>query len=288
MPIASFEIPQTGSFVAEPQYGGYGGYGVSAKWGASYGAAPPSASYQPSAESMYGSATPPFAYGYFPTYTSAPAPSTPSYQQFPMPSTASFTYEQPSQQTYQMPKTSSFTHEQQYSYQQQLQLQQQQRAVTQSSYGIPQQASFTAYPQPANYPSMGDMPQFQFYPSAAPGADRSSNSSEPMNHAPVWPGQEKPTGLMNHAPADPGQTTPAGLVYDGPAGPGRANSPMNGRANSPMNGRASSPMNGRAKSPMNGRVNGRAKSPMNKPNSSTSKRPPRTAKKRQACCSCGV
>jgi len=253
MPIAAYAIPQTGSFVAEPQYGG------STKWGASYTAAPPYASYQPE-YSMYGSATPPFPYGhtYGHTYGSAPAPCTPPYPHYAMPSTASFTYEQPTQHTYQMPTTASFTCDQPaqpYSYQQQ-------QAASQSFYAMPQQASFTAYPQPANYSSMADRCQFQFYPSAAYGADGQAKTTGPehakptgpMNHSPLRPEQAMPTGPVNQMPAEPSQVKPAGPMNHAPAGPGRA------------------------------------KSPMPKPNSSTSKRPPakKTAKKSQGCCSCGV
>lgn len=251
MPIAAYEIPQAGSFVAEPLYGGH--YPPHSKWGASYAAAPPHASYQPNVEyGMYGSATPPFPYGH--TKASAPA----SYQQYAMPSTASFTHEQPLQQTYQMPQTASFTNEQpfqQYSYQHQY-------SATRS---IPQQPSFAAYPQQPNYPYTGDMPQFQFYPSAPPGVDRQLKQSmslpqfgpadrESTSLPQFGPGHAKPTEPVNHSLADPGQVKPTGPMKHAPAG------------------------------------HGRDKSPIRKPNSSTSRRPPtkRTAKKNQGCCSCGV
>lgn len=266
MPIAAYEMPQTGSFVAEPQYGGHG------KWGASYAHAPRYASPMPTAEySMHGSA-PAFSFGQ--AYASPPAP---SYPQYPMPSAGSFTmsYEQPIQQPYQMhktasftqmPTTASFTYEQPaqpYSYQQQY-------AATQSPYAIPQQQSFAAYPQPTNYPSMGDM-QFQFYPEGrAPlGADGPSRPIEPMNHTATGPGRAnspmpgRSKSPMNHnMAAEVSHAKPTGPANHAQAGPGRGNSPMPGRS----------------------------KSPMNKPNSSTSKRPPakKTEKKTKGCCSCGV
>merc|ERR1712188_359183 len=112
-----------------------------------------------------------------------------------------------------MPKTASFEqHAQPYSYQQQ-------NFATQSSYAIPQQPSFAAYPQPVNYPSAGDMPQFQFYPSAAAGADGPSKTTGPMNHAPAERGWAKPAGPMNHAPSESGWAKPAGPMNHAPAGP---------------------------------------------------------------------
>jgi len=254
MPIAAYAIPQNGSFVAEPQYGG------SHKWGGSYTAAPPYASYQQSADySMYGSATPPLPYGhmYGHAYGSAPAysyGSAPAYPQYAMPSAASFTYEQPAQHTYQMPTTASFTCDQPA----------QPHAAAQSFYAMPQQTSYAGYPQPANYQCMGDRCQFQFYPSAALGADESSKPTGPMNHSPARPEHAPARPEHNHMPADPSQATPAGP-------PARAKSPM-------PQAQAGPP--------------GRAKSPMPKPNNSTSKRPPSQrpakSKKKQGCCSCGV
>merc|ERR1719420_1219679 len=71
-----------------------------------------------------------------------------------MPSTASFTqYEQPAQP---------------YSYQ-----------PTQSSYAMPQQSSFTGYPQ------------FQFFKEAAPGPDAFSNPTGAVDHGASAPGQAK-------------------------------------------------------------------------------------------------
>jgi len=277
MPAGAYEIPQNGSFVAEPQYGGYGGH---TKWGASYVGAPRYASPMPGAEySMHGSA-PAFSFG----YASAPAQGAPSYPQYAMPSAAPYTYgsyEQPIQQSYQMtrnasftqmPTTASFTYEQPaqpYSYQQQY-------AAPQSQYAIPQQQSFTAYPQQANYPSMGDMPQFQFFPErggASLGVDGPSRPVDPMNHTATGPGRSqspmpgrsqspmpgRSQSMMNHMQDETSHAKPTGPANHGQAGPGRGNSPMPGRS----------------------------KSPMNKPNSSTSKRPPTKTKKTKGCCSCG-
>lgn len=269
MPIAAYEMAQTGSFVAEPQYGGH------SKWGASYVGAPRYPSPMPAAEySMHGSTAPAFSFGH--TYASAPAPCMPSYPQYPMPSAASFTFEQPIQQPYQMPNAASFTQmpttasftseqpTQPYSYHQQY-------AATQSPYAFPQQQSFAAYPLAANYPSMGGMPQFQFYQEgrASLGAEVPSRPIESMN--------------------------------DTATGPGRANSPMRGRSKSPMNNMPEEPLHAKPSGPANhyaqaGPERGnspkpaRSKSPMNKPNSSTSHRPPakKTEKKTKGCCSCGV
>merc|ERR1719428_1675367 len=77
-----------------------------------------------------------------------------------MPQTASFTYEQPAQS---------------YSYQPSY-------AAPQSSYAMPQQSSFTAYPQAQQYPSMGAMPQFQFYPSASPEQGGHAGAAKPAAH----------------------------------------------------------------------------------------------------------
>lgn len=273
-PIPTFGIPQTGSFVAEPQFGGY------TKGGASYGAAPPYMSYQPYDEySRYGSATPPFPYAQ--SYTSASC--MPGHQQHLMaPSAASFTCEQPIQQMYQMPTAASFMYEQPaqpYSNQQQY-------AATQFSHAIPQQPSFTAYPPPSNYACRGDMPQFQFFPSGAPGAEGPAKATGPMNHMDMSL-RDGPRSPMNHhrdimsrdgprnhydhsrrdSLVEPAQPKPTGLENPEPAGHGRAKPSINNN-------------------------NGRAKSPMNKPNGSTWNKPPakRTAKKKQGpcACSCGV
>jgi len=277
MPINAYDMPQVGSFVAEPQYGGY------TKWGASYAAAPPYASYQPGAEySIYGSVAPAFSFGH--AYASGPAPCTASHQQFP--ATASFTHEQPIHQPYQMHKTASFTQMpttasftcdqpgQPYSYQQYQQQHQQQ-------YAFPQQQSFAAHPQPPHHPFMGDMPQFQFYPSATLNADGPSMPTGVMNHAPTMPGHELPTGPVNHMPADHPQ-----------ARVGRSQSPMPKGSEShaqARHGRSQSPMPKGSESHAQAR-HGRSQSPMPKPNSSTSKRPPtkKTEKKSKGCCSCGV
>jgi len=270
-----YGLPQNGSFVAEPQQ-----YADYTKGGASYAAAPPYASYQPrseygsyqpgadygmygsvesygqtyssapyqqqSVESMYGSAAP-----YGQSYTSAPAPylPQPSYQQYSMPSTASFTYEQPIQQTYQMPTTASFTAE---PYQQPVHSYQQQYGAAPSSYALPQQQSFTAYPQQSNYPSMGGG-QFQFFAKDTP---QHQQLMVGMGHQSPPDGPSRPTGPMNHAPSEHGQAQPTGPTNHGPAQPAHAKPPA--RA---------------------------------KPNTSTSEVPPakRTAKKKQACCGkCGV
>lgn len=257
MPIATYEMPQAGSFVADPHYGGH-----SNKWGASYVAAPPHASYHPSAEgSMYGSA-PGFSFGH--NYASAPAPCAPPYPQYPMTSpaqsyqmskTASFT---------QMPTTASFTYEQPaqpYSYQQQY-------AAAHSSYAIPQQQSFVANPQHMNYPSMRDGFQFQFYPSGPSEFDRPSRSTTPMNRRPTEPEHAKLVGPTND------------LM---PGEPSRSKSPMPNvvdvdavKPTGPVNHANTRPA--------------RSKSPMPKPNSSTSRKPPgkKLVKKNQGCCSCGV
>jgi len=251
-------MPQTGSFVAEPQFGGY------TKGSASYVAAPPYMSYQPNDEySRYGYATPPMPYAQ--TYTPAPARGMPVHQQHSMmPSTGSFTCEQPIQQMYQTPTQASFMYEQPaqpYSNQQQY-------AATQFPYGIPQQSSFTAYPPPSSYPSRGDMPQFQFFP-GAPGADGPAKATErspsPMNRTDMSL-RDGPRNHYDLAPVEPAQPKPTGPVNQAPAGRGRSKSPMNDER--------------------------RAKSPINKPNGSTFNGPPmkRTAKKKQGpcACSCGV
>merc|ERR1719453_79278 len=63
----------------------------------------------------------------------------------------------------------------------------------------------------ANYPSMGDMPQFQFYPEGRANSPMPGRSNSPM--------PSRPTEPMNHTAT----------------GPGRTNSPMPGRSKSPMN-----------------------------------------------------
>merc|ERR1719224_126711 len=83
---------------------------------------------------------------------------------------------------------------------------------------------------------MGDMPQFQFYPSAPPGVDRQLKQS--MSLPQFGPAHAKPTEPVNHSLADPGQVKPTGPMKHAPAG------------------------------------HGRDKSPIRKPNSSTSRRPP--------------
>jgi len=224
----------------------------------------------------YGSATPPMPY--VQTYTSAQAPCMPSHQQCLMPSTGSFTHEQPIHQSYQMPTTASFTYDQSA---QSYSNQQQQYAAAQSFYAMPQHLSFSAYPQPSNYPSRGDTPQFQFFPFTAPGDDGPSNATGPMNHQfhpSAAPGAERPSKAarpMNHTPAEHPQSRPT----EAPSRPVMWDSEV------PVNQAGAGP--GRAKSPM-----GRAKSPINKPNGSTWNKPPakKASKKKQSCsaCTCGV
>jgi hypothetical protein len=254
--VAVYGLPQNGSFVAEPQQ-----YADYIKGGAVYAAAPPHTSYQPrseygsyqpgaeygmygsaesyvqtystapyqqqSVESMYGSAAP-----YGQSYTSAPATylTQPSHQQYSMPSTASFTNEQPIQQTYQMPTTASFTAE---PYEHPVHYyQQQQYGAAPSSYALPQQQSFTAYPQQSNYPSMGGG-QFQFYAKDTPQHQQLMYG---LGHQSPPDVPSRPTGSMNHGPSEHGQAQPIGPTNHGPAQPAHAKPPARTKPDAPIGG----------------------------------------------------